>query len=395
MGKKDIKMVNETRWADGQLVYNRLNEITHDPMNSQEEFVMRLVRENARTVYGQQLRLSSIHSLDDFRRLVPLSTYEDYSPYIERIVSGERNILTAYLTEHFSLLSGYKKLPVSRWDVQAGYDYRFCSSFYIAGCRGLLTDGMTLNLVENNVDRLPTGVAVGNLLRSLLVKRKFNNEQVYVIPIEPSNTAEPAEVSYKYALCALSQREVSLAMCEHYTYLLDLLRYIEKHWPRLADDIEQGNAYVRPDAGRAQEVRQVMEEHHIGTELVPLLWPTLRCIMVFDVDNLSAHFEMLRTYCGTQVHFLFTGISSPEGTISTAIHLDDPQTVLIPDALFYEFKPSDASDYNHLLTLNQLEIGKSYELIITNLSGLYRYKTHKTLLVVGHYHDTPTVIIEL
>jgi len=36
----------------------------------------------------------------------------------------------------------------------------------------------------------------------------------------------------------------------------------------------------------------------------------------------------------------------------------------------------------------------SYELIVSTLSGLYRYKTQKTLLVVGHHHDTPTVIID-
>lgn len=42
----------------------------------------------------------------------------------------------------------------------------------------------------------------------------------------------------------------------------------------------------------------------------------------------------------------------------------------------------------------QLEIGRSYELIVSTLSGLYRYQTQKTLLVVGRYHDTPTVIID-
>ena len=51
-------------------------------------------------------------------------------------------------------------------------------------------------------------------------------------------------------------------------------------------------------------------------------------------------------------------------------------------------------NYHYLLTLDQLEIGKSYEIVITNLSGLYRYKTQKIVTVVGRYHDTPTVIID-
>lgn len=76
--------------------------------------------------------------------------------------------------------------------------------------------------------------------------------------------------------------------------------------------------------------------------------------------------------------------------------LDDPQTVLIPDGMFYEFKPKDApiGQGRNLLTLDQLEIGRSYELVITTLSGFYRYQTQKTFLVVGRYHDTPTVLID-
>ena len=387
-------MVNDARWTDGLLVNNRLNEITYDPMRSQEEFVMRLVRENARTAFGQKMGFNTIFSLQEFRKHIPLSSYEDYSDYIERIAKGEKNILTTYNTEHFSLLSGYKKLPVSRWDVQAAYDYQFCSSFYVAGCHGLLADGMTLNLVDNSIDRLPTDITIGNLLGRLLIKRKFDNDQIYVIPVEVANPPEREDINYLQALFAMKQDNVSLAMCEHYSNMLNLLRYIEKHWPRLAENIENGSPYIAPDPKRAQAIRDIMEAHHIGTQLVPLLWPELRCIMVFDVDNLNASFELLRTYCGHSVHFIFTGIGTPEATFSTTINLDDPQTVLIPDAAFYEFNPKNDKNYHYLLTLDQLEIGKSYEIVITNLSGLYRYKTQKIVTVVGRYHDTPTVIID-
>ena len=78
MDKKVIKIVNEARWADGLRVRNRLEDITYDPMRSQEEFLMRLVRENAQTAYGRQYGFSSIRSLDDFSRYVPLTTYDDY-----------------------------------------------------------------------------------------------------------------------------------------------------------------------------------------------------------------------------------------------------------------------------------------------------------------------------
>ena len=394
MDERVIKIVNEARWTDGMNVRNRLDDITYNPMRSQEDFVMRLLRENARTEYGSKHGFRKIHSMDEFRRYIPLTDYDDYTSYFERIADGEKNVLTAYITEHISILDGFRKMPQSRWGVQVNYDYSFCSGFYIAGNHGFLTEGMTLNLVDNSVERLPSGITIGNMLGRLLVKREFDNDQVYVIPVDITNWPQTMDVLYLQALFALKQRDISLAICDHYDNMLELLRYIEKHWPQLADDIERGSDFIKPDAQRANMIRDIMETHHIGTQLLTQLWPRLHCMMVYDVDCLSASFELLRTYCGSNVHFVFTGISSPEGTFSTTLHLDDPQTVLIPDSVFYEFKPKEANDYNTLLTLDQLEIGRSYELVVTTLSGLYRYKTHKTFLVVGRYHDTPTVIMD-
>ena len=250
------------------------------------------------------------------------------------------------------------------------------------------------NLVDNRIERLPSGVYVGNLLGRLLTKHDFDYDQACVVPIDVANSPNRTDILYLQALFAMRQRFISVAICDHYDYMLEMFRYIEKHWPRLADDIEHGNPYIQPDPDRANAIREIMEPHRIGTQMVDQLWPGLRCVMVNDVDSLSAGFELLRTYCGNQVHYLFTGISSPEGTFTTALNLDDPQTVLIPDSAFYEFKPKEAKDYYQLLTLDQLEIGRSYELIVSTLSGLYRYKTQKTLLVVGRYHDTPTVIVD-
>ena len=393
MDEKVIKSINEARWADGQTVWNRLEDITFNPMQSQEEFVMRLIRENAKTAFGRNHGFEFIRSMEEYRQRIHVTTYEDYIQYIERIVNGERNVLTAYLTEHLSLHHGYKVLPQSRWGVQLYNDYNFCAMFYIAGNHGLLTDGMVLNLVDNYLEQLPSGVYKGNLLGRLLTKREFDHNQLYVIPVEIPRHSPGTDFRYLQALYALKQKYISIAICEHYEEMLELLRYIEKHWPRLADDIERGNSYVQSDPERANAIREIMGPHHIGSQMVAQLWPGLHCIMVYDVDHLSTSFELLRTYCGTNVHFVFTGISSPEGTFTTAINLDDPQGVLIPDSVFYEFKPKDAKDYDQLLTLDQLEIGRSYELIISTLSGLYRYKTQKVLSVVGRYHDTPTVIV--
>lgn len=394
MDRKVIKMVNEARWGDGHKVRTRLEDITYNPMRSQEEFVMRMMRENARTEYGRAHNFKGIRSIEEFRNALPLTTYDDYADYISRIANGEKNVLTAYLTESMSLLDGIKLLPQSRWNVQASYDYSFCAAYYLAGNHGFLNDGMTLNLINGSAERLPSGLYVRNMLSHLLVKREAGNVQANVIPLDIASAAHHTDILYLQALYALSQQDLAMAICEHYDDMVELLRYVEKHWPRLAEDIDKGNTIVQSDPERANAIREIMETHHIGTQMVEQLWPALHCVLVYDVDHLSASFELLRTYCGSDVHFVFTGIGSPVGTFSAPLNLDDPQTVLIPDSVFYEFKPKDVRGYSRLLTLDQLEIGRSYELVVTTLSGLYRYKTKKTFLVVGRYHDTPTVIMD-
>jgi hypothetical protein len=394
MDERTIKIVNEARWTDGQIVRNRLDEISYDPMGYQEELVLRIARENVNTTFGRKHGFDRIHNIADFRMRVPISCYDDYPEYIERISNGERNVLTAYLTEHLSPYEGYKKLPLSRWGVQTFYDYNFSAAFYIAGNEGLITGGMTLNLVDNCIDTLPSGVHVGNLLGRQLTRRDFDNSKVYVIPIDMANYVGQNDILYIQALYALSQKKISLAICDHYTDMINMLRYIEKHWPRLANEIEQGNTYVTADAMRANTIREVMERHHIGTQLVTNLWPDLHVMMIYDVCCLTTSFELLRTYCGRDVHYIFAGINSAIGSFTMPLNIDDPQTVLIPDSVFYEFKPLESKNYNDLLTLDQLELGKRYELIATTLSGLYRYKTNKVFYIVGHHHETPTVIGE-
>ena len=86
---------------------------------------------------------------------------------------------------------------------------------------------MTLNLVYNRIETLPSGVHVGNLLGRQLTKRDFDNSKVYVIPIDVANSVGQNDILYIQALYALSQKKISLAICDHYTDMIDLLRYID------------------------------------------------------------------------------------------------------------------------------------------------------------------------
>ena len=53
------------------------------------ELLMRIVHDNRDTEYGRKYHFDQIHSVEDYKRLVPLSNYDSYAPYIERMTDKE------------------------------------------------------------------------------------------------------------------------------------------------------------------------------------------------------------------------------------------------------------------------------------------------------------------
>ena len=77
-----------------------------------KELLMNLMRDNQDTEYGKKYHFDQIHSVDDFKRLVPMSSYDDYAPYIERMVNkGEKNLLTVYPIVQYAETSGSVGVP--------------------------------------------------------------------------------------------------------------------------------------------------------------------------------------------------------------------------------------------------------------------------------------------
>ena len=72
MDERTIKIVNEARWTDGQIVRNRLDDISYDPMGCQEDLIMRIARENAKTAFGHEYgtTVSAISTISELEFLL-------------------------------------------------------------------------------------------------------------------------------------------------------------------------------------------------------------------------------------------------------------------------------------------------------------------------------------
>jgi hypothetical protein len=88
------------------------------PNEVQEEWFGKLIHESKSTEWGKKFHYASIKSVQDFNEFVPVQTYDTLKPYIERLRSGEQNLLWPSDIKWFAKSSGTtndksKFIPVS------------------------------------------------------------------------------------------------------------------------------------------------------------------------------------------------------------------------------------------------------------------------------------------
>ena len=69
----------------------RMKEIekyTTDPFEIQSEQLFWLLSKGVKTLYGKQHGFAGIDSCDTYRKVVPITTYDDLRPYIEKGLQG-------------------------------------------------------------------------------------------------------------------------------------------------------------------------------------------------------------------------------------------------------------------------------------------------------------------
>jgi len=60
----------------------------------QRQYLLSLVRQNAKTEYGMRHSFADLSSIEEYQQAVPLTNYEHYSSYIEDVAQGKQGVLT-------------------------------------------------------------------------------------------------------------------------------------------------------------------------------------------------------------------------------------------------------------------------------------------------------------
>jgi len=82
-----------------------------NPERAQERVLLRILAKNQDTYFGKQHSLDKINSANAYQRKMPISTYDDFKPYIELIKSGAPGILLAEDFPRWGHTSGTTSAP--------------------------------------------------------------------------------------------------------------------------------------------------------------------------------------------------------------------------------------------------------------------------------------------
>ena len=106
----------------GKLVFKSIDKVSQNPGEVQEKLLMSILEKNKNTEYGKKVGFDKVHSVEDFQKMIPLTTYDDYSDYVDRMINkGESNLMMAAKCHRYCSSSGSvgkpKILPKSGRDL--------------------------------------------------------------------------------------------------------------------------------------------------------------------------------------------------------------------------------------------------------------------------------------
>lgn len=344
----------------------------------QSDYLIKLIKNNSDTLYGKKYNFKNINSYEDFAKNIPLTTYEDYEPYIEMIAKGEKAILTSENIRLFELTSGSsggkKLIP---------YTNSLKNEFQ-RGIKPWLYD------IYKNVDGVEAGksywsitpVTAGKSYTESGIPIGFEEDSEYFGVIEQKIMQRLFAVDssvkfsddmqsfyFQTATQLINCKELTLISVWNPTFLTILCDFICDNAERLKKTLPQSKQTAFLENARKKRFDKIFSE--------------LKIISCWADSSASDYIQ--------QIERLFPDVYiQPKGLLATECFTSFPLTGEVGSRLsihshFFEFKRlSDGK----IFTADKLSTDK-YEVIITTGGGFYRYCIRDIIEVLEIYPDKP------
>ncbi|KAK8587602.1 hypothetical protein V6N13_086582 [Hibiscus sabdariffa] len=395
-----------------------IEEMTKNVDSVQQRVLREILSRNADTEYLKRFNLNGATDRETFKSRIPVVTYEDLQPYIQRVANGDKSpIFSAHPISEFLTSSGTsagerKLMPTIHEELdrrQHLYSLLMpVMNLYVPG----LDKGKGLYfLFVKASTKTPGGLLARPVLTSYynsdhFKTRPYDPFNVYTSPNEAILCIDSFQSMYAQMLCGLIMRDEVLRVGAVFASgLLRAIHFLQNNWKELAHDIANGtlNPKVTDDSVR-ECMKKILKPNPELAEfitkecskedwerIIVRIWPNTKYLDVIVTGAMAQYIPTLEYYSGG-LPMACTMYASSECYFGLNLNpMCKPSEVaytIMPNMAYFEFLPHESSA-SRFVDLVDVEIGKEYELIITTYAGLCRYRVGDILRVTGFHNSAP------
>lgn len=318
------------------------------PNEVQNDVFLGLIKANEKTLLGKQYDYASIKNYETFAERVPIYTYEEFEPYIERARRGENNIFWSEPIRWFAKSSGTtnaksKFIPVSNEALE--------NCHYKAA-----KDLLCLYLNNNENSQLFTGKGL----------RLGGSKQLY----EDNNTifgdlsAILIDNMPFWAEFSSTPSNKTSLMAEWETKMNAIIKEVQN---------ENVTSFMGVPSWMLVLFNKIMQETGKGSLLE--LWPNAEVYFHGGV-SFEPYKEQYQKLLPSGDFKYYEIYNASEGFFAIQDQNGCNELLLMLDyGIFYEFIPMDTfgTSTQRIVSLRDVELGKNYAMLITTNAGLVRY----------------------
>ncbi len=321
----------------------------------QKEVMHELVRRGGKTLFGKDHQFSEIKSYEDFKRRVPIRDYEALRPYIDKMVSGEADVLwpgkPLYLAKTSGTTSGVKYIPLTKdslpHHIEAARDALL--NYIDTTGKADFVDGKMIFLQGSPTLQEKNGIKVGRL----------SGIVAHYVPGYLQNNRLP---SFQVNCMDDWEDKVDAIVEETITEDMRLISgippWVQMYFDRLS----------KKTGGK--RIKDIFRNFSL---------------FVYGGVNYEPYRAKIEQIIGKSIPSIETYPAS-EGFIAFQDRQGEKGMLLLPDSgIFYEFIPVDTffSDTPTRLSLSEVELDQQYALIINSDAGLWGYNLGDTVKFVS------------
>lgn len=392
-------------------VARSLSDAWDDPERAQRARLRDILRRNQGTEYGRKHGFASVAGDPAaYARQVPIVRPDEHAPWVDRMMRGERNVLTAEAPVYYVQTTGTTGVP-KHVPITPSYRAEFQRSLHASMwhlCRRLpeAFTGRVLYSVGSARDAVaPDGCPIGTMSGYNFTALPRLVRAMYAWPPELFAVRDLRTRSW-LALQLAIQAGPSLCGAIFPLGLVLLFRELERRKDELAHHLERGTLppdlaleplerglferLVRPAPAHAAALRAARSRD----ELLPAAFPALRLAVCWTGATASLYVPELKRWLGSQAVVRDGVYSAAEGWMNVPMGDDEPGGPVCVTGHYLEFIDEDrfvAGDTSQTKGVHQLEVNRRYAVVLTTSGGTYRYSLGDIVEVYERLSRTPCI----